>query len=412
MTAPSVTPQAPSGPIEIPSAPLTQLEPDYATLPLVDPATADVTGVTRPPPVGLTADTCAKLAAEHTLLAAALERENEVPSAVIEYPGTSPDTRCPDSVVRELRPLLAAHLRNQAAGDAVAAFYQLADAEGRADVVRKTIESLDKLQAAVRDAKAKGVKPPIDEEELDRQKATWIGLLGQAELGAKLLDGELKRRLGASGRTADRLMPTGEFGIVAEPVDAAAAVKTAVERRQDLIALRTAYLKLTPENVGEVREFLNTVPGAGGLGSGRGPFAPPPPGAFGPRLPVVSRVAERRFAELTAALTAVAAMEVEVRKRQLYVLIEEKERGVADEVRAQVAVLTEQARQVGLARWRAEKLMTKLAELRRKEGGAAEVVPVELEANRARADVIQAVMAWHQAKAKLTAAQGLYTGDK
>ena len=35
---------------------------------------------------------------------------------------------------------------------------------------------------------------------------------------------------------------------------------------------------------------------------------------------------------------------------------------------------------------------------------------MELEANRARADVIQAVMAWHQAKAKLTAAQGLYTG--
>lgn len=397
---PPSAPAAPPG--ELPSTPLTLLEPDYATLPLVDPATADVTGITRPPPVGLTEVTCAKLAAANAALATALERENEVPSAKIEFPGSSSSCSGEDSgsLARELRPLVAADLRNKAAGEAVVAFYQLADAEGRGEVVRKTIESIDKLRAAVKEAKAKGVKPPIDEEELDRQRATWIGLLGQVELGAKLLDSELKRRLGASGKTADRFQPAGEFGISRESIDAEAAVKLALERRQDIVALRTAYLKISPDNVGEVRDFLRTVPGAGRLGTGSGP-----------QLPLSSRIAQRKVAEVESALRSVAALEVEVRKQQLFVLIEQKERGVADEVRAEVAVLTEQARQVGLARWRAEKLMAKLAEVRQEDGGAAKVAPAELEANRARADVIQAVMGWHQAKAKLTAAQGLYTGE-
>jgi hypothetical protein len=364
---------------------------------LIDPATADVTGVTRPTPVGITADTCARRAADHAPLASALDRENEVPTATIEYPNR-PRSACSDSLARELRPLLAADLRNKAAGEAVGVFYQLADAEGRGEVVRKTIESLDKLRAAVKDAKARGAEPPFEEDELDRQRATWISLLGQAELGAKLLDGELKRRLGVSGKTNDRLMPAGDFGISAEAVDVAEAVKTALERRPDLLALRTAYLKLTPANVSEVREFLRTVPGtAGVLGNG-----------IGPRWPIVSRIAERKVAEVEAALSAVATIEVEVRKRQLFVLIEQKERAVADEVRAEVAILAEQARQVGLARWRAEKLITKLAEVRKEDRGAGKIVPVEWEATRARADVIQAVMAWHQARARLTTAQGLY----
>lgn len=397
VTPPPVVTTSPT-PQAIPSAPLTSLEPDYTTLPLVDPATADVTGATRPSPIGVTADSVARLAAEQSALGTTLERENEVPSAVIETPG-KPAPVCSDSLSREIRPLVAAHLRNQAAGDAVVAFYQLADAEGRAAVVRKSIESLEKLQAAVKDAKARGVEPPIQEDELDRQRVTWIGLLGQAELGAKLLDGELKRRLGASGKTADRLQPTGEFGVSADPLDADAAVKVALERRQDLVALRTAYLKMTPENVPEVRELLRTMPGTSGT-----------LGLAGSRAPVLGRIAERRAAEIESAFRAVAAAEVEVRKRQLFVLIEERERGVADEVRTQVAVLAEQARQVGLARWRAEKLMAQLADLRQKAPGAGRLVPLELEASRARADVIQAVMAWHQAKARLTAAQGLFTG--
>ena len=60
---------------------------------------------------------------------------------------------------------------------------------------------------------------------------------------------------------------------------------------------------------------------------------------------------------------------------------------VQEAIRAQVAILQEQAKQVGLARWRAEKLLAKVAELKKDKQGALAVVPAELEANRARADL-------------------------
>lgn len=396
-------PQTPTPParVDVPSAPLTRLEPELTSLPLVDPATADVTGATRPPAIGLTEATCAKLAYDHAPLASAVERENSVP--VVADPDRPPPE---ESLTRELRPLVVAEMRNKAAGDAVVALFQLADLEGRGAVVRETIEEIDVLKKAVDEAIKRGAKPPIDLEEIARQRATWIGLLGQAELGAKLLDADLKRRIGASGKTVDRVMPSGEFGLPNEVLDMEAAVRVALERRPELQALRTAYLKLSPETLPEVRELLQAIPSTGGvLGSGgTGGML----GGAGPRLPLFKRIAERRKAEAFAALQQATEHEVEVRRAQLFTLIDERERMVADEVRAQAHVLAEQSRQVGLTRWRVEKQKAKVADLKKDEKGAAAVVPAVLELNRERAELIQAVMQWHQARAKLTAAQGLY----
>ena len=391
----ATTPPAPP-PTELQSEPLTPLEPDYTKLPMLDPAKADVTGATRATPIGVSEATVAKLAAERAPLAAALERENDVPSAVVDDPHQARHSQPSNSLAREIRPLLAADLRNKAAGDSVASFYQLADAEARSEIMRKSIEALDGLRRAVKDAIARGVKPPLDEDEIDRQRASMIIILGQAELGTKLLETDLRRRIGVPGKTPGRLMPTGEMSISTEATDVEQAVRTGLERRHDLQALRTAYHQLNTENLPEVRDLLRTTPGVpGGLGAG-------------PRLPVFSRIIQRHQAQLLAQLDAVAAAEVEVRRTQLYTLIEEKERAVADEIRAQVAILQEQAKQVGLARWRAEKLLAKVAELKKDKQGALAVVPAELEANRARADVIQAVMAWHQARAKLSSAMGVF----
>lgn len=387
--------------VDVPSAPLSPLEPKLESLPLIDPATADVTGATRPPAIGLTETVCARLAFDHAPLAIAVERENSVP--VVADPDRPPPE---SSLSRELRPQVVAEMRNRAAGEAVVAFFQLADVEGRSAVVRETIEEIDVLRRAVEEAIKRGAKPPIDMDEIARQRATWIALLGQAELGTKLLDADLKRRIGASGKTVDRVMPTGEFGLPKETLDVEAAVRVALEKRPELLALRAAYLNLTPDTLPEVREFLRAMPSSGGvLGTGgMGGMM----GGVGPRLPFVRRIAERRLAEQLAPLQAAADQEVAVRKAQLFTLIDERERAVADEVRAQALVLAEQARQVGLIRWRVEKQKAKVAELKKDEKGAASVVPAVLELNRERAELIQGVMSWHQARAKLTAAQGLY----
>ncbi len=380
-------------------AAITAIEPDLKTLPRVEPGSDG--GSVRPPGRGIAEAEVARVAAERALTANLLRTESSVPRAVLTDRHGVPLTKGDDdALIREVRALAATEARNRTASEALVAFFQLADAEGRGDVLRKSVILLDQLKAAVKDAKAKGAKVPVEADELDRQRAGLLGVLGQAELGAKLLDVDLKRRLGLPGTSADRLQPTGDFGLSAPTPDVTEAVAQALERRGDLQALRTAYLGLNTDTLASVREYIRALPGVGGLVGG-GP----------PQLPFVRRLSERRLAPSVAALDAVLVAEVEVRKRQLWAVIEEKERGTADEVRAAVAAVSEQARQVGLARWRAEQVIAKADEEKTKARGAILEQLAEIEALRARADVIAAVMQWHQARVRANAAMGLYAGD-
>ncbi len=380
----------------------TGIEPDYKTLPLVEPG-SDAGGV-RPPPRGIAEAEVARVAAERALTATLLRTEGGVPRAVLTdrngEPLTSGPGACDDSLTADVRALAAAEARNRSASEALIAYFQLADAEGRGDILRQSVVLMDQLKAAVRDAKAKGAKVPVEPEELDRQRAGLLGVLGQADLGAKLLDVDLKRRLGLPGSSADRLLPSGDFGLSAPTPVVDEAVARALARRGDLQALRTVYLRLSTDTLPVVREYVRALPGLAGLVGA----APPP-------LPLVRRLTERRIAASVAALDAVLVAEVEARKRQLWAVIEEKERGVADEVRAAVASVREQSRQVGLARWRAEQLIAKAEDEKKQARGAILEQLAEIEALRARADVIAAVMQWHQARVRLNTASGEYGGD-
>lgn len=373
----------------------TTIEPNLKSLPLIEPGSDG--GSVRPPARGIAEGEVARAAAERALTANLLQTESGVPRAVLTDPDGRPLTNSDDSLIREIRAMAAAEARNRAAADALVAFFQLADAEGRGDVLRKAVEVLDQLKAAVKVAKAKGAKVPVEADELDRQRAGLLAVLGQADLGAKLLNVDLKRRLGLSGEAADRLLPAGDFGLFVATPEVGAAVAQALERRPDLQALRTVYLRLDTDTLPAAREYLRALPGLTGL-IGAGP----------PALPVVRRAAERRIAPSLAALDAVLVAEVDARRRQLWRVIEEKERGAADEARATVAAVDEQARQVGLARWRAEQLIGKVAEEKKQGRGAIAEQLAEIEALRARADVIAAVMQWHQARVRLNAATGRY----
>lgn len=394
---PATTSTAPS-PTEPAVAVPGRIEPDFKTLPLVDPSSDG--GLARPPGRGIVESEVARVAAERTLTANLLQTETGVPRAVLVDRDGVPQAGGEDSLLTEVRALVAAEARNRAASDALIAFFQLADAEGRGDVLRKAVVVLDQLKAAVRDAKAKGARVPVEPEELDRQRAGLLAILGQADLGAKLLDVDLRRRLGLPGAAADRLLPTGDFGMSAPTPDPAEAVARALEKRADLQALRTVYLKLSPDTLPAVREYVRALPGLAGLVAG-GP----------PHLPFARRLFERRLAPSVAALDAVLVAEVEARRRQLWAVIEEKERGAADEVRATAAAVAEQARQVGLARWRAEQLIAKAEDERKQARGAILEQLAEIEALRARADVIAAVMQWHQARVRANAAVGAYSGE-
>jgi hypothetical protein len=261
--------------------------------------------------------------------------------------------------------------------------------------MRATLPVLDRLRERVRKARAEGLMVPVDPDELDRQRASLLGLIARADLGAKSLDIDLKRRTGVSGRTVERLRPQGSFGVAAQPVDLDAAIRTALETRPDLLALREAYLRISPASLPAVREMLR-----GALGQGASAPAADSVRGVVVRSLVAVILARYRSKQLDELVLA----ELAVRRQQLFDLIAERERQAADEVRAAAVALNAQVTQVALARWRAEQLAKKVADAK-KQGPLTELA-AELEAYRARTDVIAAVMAWHRARVKLAAAQG------
>lgn len=390
-TAPAPPPSAPLPSPELPIVAPTSLEPDSKTLPTLDPLAAKPDDV-APPPAGyrgLTEEVCRREAAARASAAGLFNQENRIPPRAEVRRNFSPEA---DALTREVRDHLAAEGRNRAAAEALDEYFQLADAEGRGELMRATLPVLDRLRETVRKARAEGVRVPVDPNELDRQRAGLLGLLSQADAGARALDVDLKRRIGVPGRTPERLRPVGGLGVSAEPPDVEAAVRTAVESRPDLLALRTVYLQLSPETLPVVRELVRGRLGpGGGLVGGERVLA---------RL-VLARARARR-------LDAAALAELEVRRQQLYDLIAEHERQAADEVRAAAVALSSQTTQVALTRWKAEHLAAQVAEA--KPRGPLAELAAELETYRARAEVVAAVTAWHRARVKLLAAQGLLAG--
>ena len=324
------------------------------------------------PPAGLpalTEEVCAREAAARASAAGLFNQENRIPPRVEVRRNSSPEA---EALTREVRAHLAAEGRNRAAAEALDAFFQLADAEGRGELMRATLPVLDRLRETVRKARAEGVRVPVDPDELDRQRAGLLGLIAQADAGARALDIDLKRRIGVPGRTPERLRPVGDFGVSADPPDVEAAVRTAVETRSDLLALRAVYLQLSPETLPVVRELVR-----GRLGPGGGPVTGDSVREALVR-PVLALVLARARARR---LDAVALAELEVRRQQLYELIAERERQAADEVRAAAVALSAQTTQVALARWKAEQLAAQVAEA--KPQGPLQELAAELERYRA-----------------------------
>ena|GEM_PF-2411898 len=379
--------------VELPPAPFTNIEPRFSQLPILDPTSVGPELLNSLTPRPLTEATCRELATAHVTTANLLEGETGVPR--IQLIATRSKSKMPpnnDELMKDVRAFAATEARNRSANDALLTYYQLAEATARSELVRQSLDALDEARRLGQDAKSRGAIVELD--ELNRQRATTIALLGQAEVGMKLLDLDLRRRLGVDANSTEILRPSGEFGISVEPVQLDAAIAFALQNRADLQALRTVYLQLAPENLVAVREYLRALPTTSGLLG------------VGPQLPIARRAMLRQADCLASAIATAAGIEIEIRRQQLWLLIAERERAAADEVRATAILLTEQVRQVGLARWRAEQLQKRADDLR-KDKAAYVALPAIIEASRARGDVLSAVMNWHQSRVRFLAAQGV-----
>lgn len=370
------------------------LEPDYQSLPLIDPLTVSV-GTTQPRYRRLTLGECQQAAGAFP-----------PPPDPFEAGMSSvwwEDVRCENCTVAtrafldEARGYVNATARNSAIGMALDEFYRLADAEGRGQLLRSAVVLLDKLRQQTAEARSQGVMVPVMPEELDRQRATLIGLLHRAEAGSELLNISLKRRIGVSGQMTESLWPEADFSVSATAPDVPAAVQSALAHRPDLSLLRLVYIRLNPETLPAVEELLRR--------RRHGDDTEKVADTKAMRTAIKSTLG-RHHQTKAAEIDAVARAQVVVMRQRLADLIAARERQVADEVRSAAVLMVSQAKQVGLARWRAEQQAARLTAA--KNSGTLAELAAELESVRARADVMEAVMTWHQARARFDTACGVY----
>ncbi len=368
------------GPVtaELPLTRATRIEPDLRSLPKTSIRQASTTEATEYR--RLTESACQSLAARHAALANALDDEGRVP-AKCESPA--------DTLKQTVRYYTALELRNRAAADALDRYFQLAEAECQTDLLRQAFPVFDDLIAKAKAARAANVRFPLDPADLERQRSLTVTQHDRAESSSELLNIDLKRRLGLPP-ASEPLWPADEFPIDPAPVDPVTAVNAALADRPELRGLRAVYEQLSPDTLPVARETLR----AGNPLLGASPAPPRGLLLLKPRGP-----------------DAQARAEVEVRRKQLAELIESRERDIADEARAAVAALNAQTRRVQLARDRLDGWAAKRADAAKKRaanqpGAELEEAQAALDWQKARAEVVSEVMAWHQARVRLKAAQG------
>ena len=371
--------------VELPLTRPTNLEPDLTRLAKtpIKPVGATTEGAYR----RVTEPVCQALAAQNASLANALDDEGRVPASC---------TTAADKLQQSMRYFAALELRNRAAADGLERFFQLAGAETQSELLRESFPIVDDMLTKAKGARAANVRFPLDPTDLERQRSQMLTQLEQAEAGSELLNIDLKRRLGLSP-AHERLWPSGDLGITADPVGADHAVNAALADRPELRGLRALQTGLTPDTLPVARQRLretNPLLGA----------SPPPPRGLA------------RFALHARGPSAEALAELAVRKSQLASLIETRERAVADEARAAVVSLSAQTRRVQLARDRLDTWTVSRADAIKKreanQPGAEFLVPqVTLEWLKARAEVAAEVTAWHQARVRLKAAQGWFAWE-
>lgn len=336
----------------------------------------------------LTERDCLLRAAANTSAANLLDDENRVP------PGSA-ECKSSDELRRTMRYHTALEFRNRSAADALERYFQLADVEARTNLLRTAFPVIDDLLAKARKAKAADVRFPLEVADLERDRSQLVSQLEQAEHGSRLLNLDLKRRLGLPAvPTDERLWPSGDFAIDTTPVDAALAVNAALADRPELRGLRALHAGLTPDTLPDVRDLLRA--GSPLLGA--------------QRVPLPARGLLRMLSRKPAPDPALAA-ELEVRRKQLADLIAERERGVADEARAAALGVNAQTTRVLLARDRLRMCEEKLADaVKKREANqpGAEFTEPQLRAEwlKARAEVVAEAASWHQTRVRLKAAQG------
>jgi outer membrane protein TolC len=283
-------------------------------------------------------------------------------------------------------------VRNRRAGDALEAYYRLAEAEGRADLLR---EGLTELQAGIdraQDLQKRGVVGPEPAEAALRRWAESRG--DQVELGTRidLLNGQLKEmdNLAVCVELEYRIWPTDPLVGEGEDPDPGHSVAEGLAHRPDLNLLRALRAGLNARTLPVATQALSAV----------SPLLGGPAGGC------------KWLKDLAAhILPCLKNGAVETARGQVDALLQARERQAEEEITTAARLVAARRVQAGLASLRADLAGRKVKDLEERLNKGADVrtelTTARLDALKDRGDRVHAAADFMVACARLKQAMGL-----
>ncbi|MBW3596491.1 MAG: hypothetical protein KY475_04355 [Planctomycetes bacterium] len=360
--------------------------PADAPLPASFAATTAIAPPAGGPYVLMSAQEAQCRAAEQAVTAHLVDIEREL--AIASIP-PRPESRVARGlrVHQQLLALRAGQIRNDAAGEALETFYQLAGAEASLTSLEKTLAHVRTTLGYLDELRAEGIQTPTDESELRRQELDLLRRRAELEWTIAQLNGQLRLLTGLCLEAPVRIWPDADFLVAGEPVDGHGALEIALASRADLAILRLLSATLDEATMPLVRGALQTRDAT--LGNVTSGFD---------RLLQLLRPARGED-------------ELRAREAQLSALLVESERELTVAVYAAAGAMQMRRDQAVLAKMSLERARQQLSELRQMrdigQATAFDVAAQEGSVLEAESLLAQKAAQWRVAQVKLRQAMGV-----
>jgi outer membrane protein TolC len=283
----------------------------------------------------------------------------------------------------------ADELRNRAAATALEAYFRLAEAEGRADLLRTSQTVVDEMVATADELEKKGLPSPGDVADLRRRQNDVRADGARVRIAIQQLNAQLRALLGLPCGEPCLLWPADPLRVTPMALDARACVAAGLARRPDLNLLRAVAHGLDKDTLSAVRQML------GGLNAMLGAPAEGPCG----------------LGKLVKCATqCLSGQEVETVRHEVTLLLTERERQATEEIRQAVHEVDARYELVLLMRERVRIAEKKVAELEEKKANGlpvgSDLQTARLEVHKAAEKRLNEVVNWHVARTQLERTMG------
>ncbi len=184
------------------------------------------------------------------------------------------------AVRRQALAYRAADERNAAAGQALEAFYLLAEAEANRDFLARGKTQIDAMLEEVRDLESRGIRVEKGTADFRRQQLELSDRQAELQLALAQANSRLRQLMGWSFEDTTPIWPAADWKVTVEAIDADTAVSEGLYRRGDLNLLRMLLECLDADSLDGVRGSLAAITGTDG---GARPLRLPAPRGLGRR---------------------------------------------------------------------------------------------------------------------------------